>query len=84
MMNDTTCERCRGLGEVPSGHASLYGIAYRACPDCDGTGLDFDAIRDEIHDDLDAMFANDAEWADAEHDYWASLAAEHEHDGAPF
>ena len=33
------CEHCNGLGEVPSGYATLYGgCAWRTCPRCDGLG----------------------------------------------
>ncbi|HET7665853.1 MAG TPA: SWIM zinc finger family protein [Mycobacterium sp.] len=36
----TTCEKCRGIGEVPSGYATLYGgCAWRVCPVCDGRGV---------------------------------------------
>lgn len=38
---DTTiqlCEKCRGMGEVPSGHLGPWGPAYRVCPVCDGLG----------------------------------------------
>lgn len=36
----TTCEKCRGRGEVPSGHADMWGRScWRVCPVCDGRGI---------------------------------------------
>lgn len=42
-MNTVTterCEKCRGIGEIPSGHTRFDRgfMAYRLCPACDGSG----------------------------------------------
>jgi hypothetical protein len=37
-MASVPCEKCNGLGEVPSGHLGMWGPVFRVCPACDGTG----------------------------------------------
>lgn len=41
-MTKVRCSSCNGKGEVPSGHATLYGtLAYRVCDSCLGLGFDY-------------------------------------------
>ena len=32
------CPACDGVGEVPTGHAAMFGVAWAPCRDCAGTG----------------------------------------------
>lgn len=38
-MNIELCEKCRGAGQVPSGHVDMWGRScWRMCERCDGLG----------------------------------------------
>lgn len=47
MATTIRCQTCHGHGEAPTGHGTLYGVAYTTCPTCLGSGKDvhFDCPR---------------------------------------